>query len=232
MPNTLPDFEKEFFKQQKENNELIKDQVAQRNENMMRKIQTYCDKTGYDFDEVVKKINNDEMFAVTFATDPARQNLYENLAGDYIKSIEFIEDFQKLPHSGKDALYIVRGSVINGKTKSDSGGTTEAKSIDFYWEYKNKKFYAFHKYTRESGGAQDNQYNDMKSFIENANNSANQNHFFFAIADGAYFDTQNGQAGISKIENLKQLANNQRGVYALRLNELYDCLKQICGVDI
>ena len=212
MPNALPDFEKEFLEQQKQNNELVTDQVAQRNENMMKKIQTYCERTGYDFDDVVKKINSDEMFAITFATDPARQNLYENLAGDYIKSIEFITNFQKLPHSGKGAKYIIKGSVIDGETKSDSGGATEAKSIDFYWEYQDKKFYAFHKYTRESGGAQDNQYSDMKSFIENANNSANPTHFFFAIADGAYFDTQNGQAQISKIENLKQLANNQRGV--------------------
>ena len=229
MPNSLPNFEKEFSKQQQENNKLVQDQVAQENKGMMKKIQTYCERTGYDFDDVVRKINSDEMFAVTFATDPARQNLYEKLAGDYIKSIEFISQFKKLSYSGKDALYIIRGSVINGETKASSGGSTEAKSIDFYWEHKGKKFYAFHKYTRESGGAQDNQYNDMKSFIENANSSARQDHFFFAIADGAYFDTQNGQAGISKIENLKQLANNQRGVYALRLSELYELLKDMCG---
>ena len=229
MPNSLPNFEKEFSKQQQENNKLVQDQVAQENKDMIKKIQTYCDRTGYDFDDVVRKINSDEMFAVTFATDPARQNLYENLAGDYIKSIEFISQFKKLSHSGKDALYIIKGSVIDGETKASSGGSTEAKSIDFYWEYKDKKFYAFHKYTRESGGAQDNQYNDMKSFIENANSSAHKDHFFFAIADGEYFDTQNGQAGISKIENLKQLANNQRGVYALRLSELYELLKDMCG---
>ena len=230
MPKPLPNFEKEFSQQQKKNNQLVQDQVAQKEENMMKKIQTYCERTGYDFDKVIKKINTDEMFAVTFATDPARQNLYENLAGDYIKSIEFITNYKKLPHSGKDAKYIIKGSVIDGFTKTSSGGATEAKSIDFYWEHKNKKFYAFHKYTRESGGAQDNQYNDMKSFIDNANDSANQLHFFFAIADGAYFDTQNGQADISKIENLKQLANNQRGVYALRLSDLYDVLQHICSV--
>ena len=227
----LPNYEAEFLKQQSENNALVRDQVRQRDKNIMQKIQTFCERSGFDFDDVIQKINADEMFAYTFATDPARQNLFEKLAAEYIQCIGFISDFKKLPGSGANTMYIVNGSLIDGVHLSASGGATEAKSIDFFWKYKEKQFYAFHKYTRQSGGAQDNQYNDMKAFINNANSSTNQNYYFMAIADGEYFNTQNGKAGISKIENLKNLANNQRGVYAVRIEELYRLLKDICGAD-
>ena len=102
--------------------------------------------------------------------------------------------------------------------------------MNFYWECGEKKFYAFHKYTREGGGAQDNQYSDIKKFIENANASADTNTFFIAIADGEYFNMRDGQAGISKIENLKQMSNNQRGVFAVQIADVYDLLKSICGM--
>jgi len=204
--------------------------LNKKNKDMMQKIHTFCERSGFDFDDVVKKINSDAMFASTFATDPAKQNLFEKLAREYIQGIDFISDFKKLSHHGKEALYIVNGSLLGGDDLSRSGGSTEAKSIDFSWKYKDKKFYAFHKYTRQSGGAQDNQYNDMKAFINHANSSTKGNYYFIAIADGEYFNTQNGKAGVSKIENLKNMANNSMGVYAVRIEELYDVLKTICNV--
>ena len=144
--------------------------------------------------------------------------------------MSFISNYKKLPNAGNDAIYVINGSIIDGKTRAMTGGATDAKSIDFYWECGEKKFYAFHKYTREGGGAQDNQYSDIKKFIENANASADTNTFFIAIADGEYFNTRNGQAGISKIENLKQMSNSQRGVFAVQIADVYDLLKSICGM--
>lgn len=65
------------------------------------------------------------------------------------------------------------------------------KSIDFTWNYhykdKTLKFYATHKHTSEDGGAQDNQFNDVKEFNSNAMVCDDNNIYFFSITDGAYY---------------------------------------------
>ena len=95
----------------------------------------------------------------------------------------------------------------------------KSKSIDFYWECGSKKFYAFHKYTKDSGGHQDNQYRDLQVFIGEANTSGIKDSYFLAIADGDYYSTNNGRARTTKIERLKQIANG-KNVFAMTSDEL------------
>lgn len=47
----------------------------------------------------------------------------------------------------------------------------KAKTIDFEWDYKGYKIYASHKYTKDRGGAQDNQYKDLQEFIRQCRES-------------------------------------------------------------
>ena len=222
MPKELPDYEASFLEQLRKNRDLVKEQLAKREKGLIRKIHTYCKRFGYTAARVEDKIQSDELFASCFTKDPAKQNIFEKLAGEYIESIELISDYKTLPTDKKNAKYVIDGNVTEKK-----GGTSKAKSIDFQWTCADKNFYASHKYIREGGGAQDNQYPEIKTFIEQANYSEKETSFFFAITDGNYFDTKDGNR--TKIEKLKTLANNQRGVYALPLSELHEVLKYICG---
>ncbi len=230
MCNELPNYEEKFLEQCRINHGLVVSQVLQKDEGMVKKIITYCNKSGYDYDDVVRKIKEDKMFAFHFAKDPGKQNIFENLAGEYIEGIEFISNYRKLPSSGKKAKYIIEGSILDVVAKENAKATSETKSIDFYWEYNNKEFYALHKYTREGGGAQDNQYTDAKLFIKHANKSISPRRYFLAIVDGDYYDTWDSEAKSSKIENLKKESDKGNRVYALRIGELYELLKNICGL--
>ena len=145
---------------------------------MMVKIKNWAEKFNYDYEIIKKKILDDEIFACVFVKDPRKQNIYEKTAAKYISSIEGISEFKKLPNSGKNALYINKGVLCHNKKG-------ESKSIDFIWKFKDITFLASHKYTKDSGGGQDNQYNDIMHFLKNSRE--NQDYYFLAICDGPYY---------------------------------------------
>jgi len=68
----------------------------------------------------------------------------------------------------------------------------------------NKIEYYYAKYTNEEGGAQDNQYKDAVSFIDQANLYYKKNKFsdikFILILDGNYY--------IKKMNDIKKLINH------------------------
>ena len=99
------------------------------------------------------------------------------------------------------------------------GATAQAKTIDFFWKTGDLIVYASHKYTKSSGGAQDNQYKDLKDFISEANHSNLPKTIFLAIADGSYYSSKDSESGVSKLQRLKDLAN-RRNVFALTIAEL------------
>ncbi len=167
------------------------------------KIEKWCRKFGFDFNTVLEKAKNDYLFRAFFAKDPKKQNIYENYLIKYINSLEFVSDFQKLNSGGKSVLYIDRGVVRKG---SEYPHDKPAKSIDFFWTIKNQKgeiinFYTYHKYIEESGGAQDNQFNEIKKCIEIGRNGSQEiNRRIIFICDGAYFTDK-------KIKTLKNLVS-------------------------
>jgi hypothetical protein len=127
-----------------------------------------------------------------------------------------------LANGGKDALYLDRGMI---RKESDYFEDKPAKSIDFYWKTRdemNKEIecYAFHKYIEESGGAQDNQFFDIKNCIEKGRSSSpNPRLMIFFICDGEYFSPR-------KMETLKNLAGGQNFL-VLKSEELINHLTKI-----
>lgn len=170
------------------------------------KIEKWCRKFGFDFNEVLEKAKSDHLFRAFFAKDPKKQNIYESLVAQYLKSWELVSDFKKLSSSGKNALYVDRGNIRKGNEFSHH---KPAKSIDFFWTIKTKqgkiiRFYAFHKYIEESGGAQDNQFKEIKNCIEVGRNGSWETYqqvIFVCICDGNYFTEK-------KIKELKNLIGN------------------------
>ena len=223
MPKQPPDYEKEYAEALRRNHDYVISSLDAKDEDMFLKIDNFCAKHGFDRERVMKLMRTEEYFRAVFAIDPAKQKIHENTAAKFIESLSEIKDFKQLGHSD---MALFHGAVMPKKELKKLGGHGTAKTIDFSWTTKGKKIYASHKYTRESGGAQDNQYEDLKEFIREANFSDLSDTFFVAIADGDYYKMKDSSAGITKLEYLNKISN-QKNVFAMLISELEDWLAQL-----
>jgi len=210
-----PDFEKIYRRQLKENFAKLKI------EDVSVKIDTFCKRTGYSREEVSVEFHKNPMFRWWFVKDPKKQNIYERTAADYISRIPGVSKFKKY---GTNEMFVSSGGVFTQESFRKSGMHSSAKTIDFGWIYENTQFYAAHKYTKDSGGAQGNQYKDLISFIKEANNSSLADTIFLVIADGEFYNGNNGRANTTRIKHLKVMADNHK-TFALTTNELEEFLK-------
>lgn len=210
------DYKKKFQEKLKENIEEMR--AHQHDEAYIYKVKNFIEKFGLDEKEIMKKYEKDDIFALFFVKDPGKQSFHEKTAAAFIESlneklgIDMFQNFKNLPTSGKNTLFVSNGSVIDGETRK---GTSDGKSIDFYWEYNYKekklKFYASHKYTEGHGGAQDNQRNDVEDFMQGARRSKSLNEKFYAITDGEYYQNER--------EDLNETHGNSH-VKAITIDEL------------
>ncbi len=149
---------------------------------ILRRIQTYCGRSGYSRKEVHEKIKNDPMFAVHFAVEPRRQGLHEQAAAAWLKKIPGIAHFRTLPKSGKNDLR------LNSDGEIQQGGTSkESKSLDFAWKTGTMVFYAMHKYTKEGGGNQDSQHKEMIELLRKFMRCEDKKCALIVIVDGPYY---------------------------------------------
>ena len=156
---------------------------------LMRRIRTFCERFGFDEREVCEKIEDDFMFACCFAKDAKKTGFEEKEAERYLRMFpDIIRFFKTLPKSGKNAKYLDKnGSIITGKKP------TGIKSLDFTWIVGNThiRCFAAHKVTRESGGAQDHQRNELLRLLQSFSRSKDAKIALFAICDGPYYNEQN-----------------------------------------
>lgn len=215
-------YEKAYKKQILENVEQVLSEI---NGSQMRvKIKNWADKFGYDFEQIKNKIKNDEIFRCVFAKDPAKQNIYQNIAAQIIKSTKGVSEFKVLNSGGAKALYIINGSVFAGKDLTNKN--QNAKSIDFRFKYGKFSFFVSHKYTKSAGGAQDNQYKDVQEFLREARDSTLANTIFLAICDGDFYKHKDSKTGDeSKLKRLQRLTDN-RTTFAISIDELGEFLKK------
>lgn len=184
------------------------------------KIYNWAKKFKLKPSKIRQKIINDDIFALHYIIEPARQNFYEKLAADYIKKIPNVSNFKNLPNSGASALVVQSGSIFS-KKKAQSNAS---KTIDFEWDTYGYKCYASHKYTKDEGGAQDNQYNDLRNFMENSRQNNDDDIRFFAICDGAYYQHKDSN-GDTKIKILNRDFYKPDKLIALPIDNLFEHLK-------
>ncbi len=171
----------------RENAADVPRQVADKEEGMMKRIGTYCRRFGYQAGRVIEKITGDDMFAAHFTKNPTKQGMHEKIAAEYLREIECINDFETLPKGGNESLFInARGEILRRGDKSQTSAQ-DSKSLDFRWKTGGYVCCASHKYTHESGGAQDHQFRDQKRFLENFQKHGNPQAVCFAVCDGAYY---------------------------------------------
>ncbi len=216
------DYKKAYEAAYRKNVELVIKDAETGQLDIDRKIENFCENFGFTKQEVIEQICTNKIVAALFAKNPNTQNFYEKLAAEYISRIPGVMKFENLPNT---ALVVCNGGVIERKELKKTGGQSNAKTIDFKWEYKGNTFYAAHKYTKQSGGAQDNQYRDLIAFIKEARNCSLPATYFVAIADGEYYGTKNGHVDKTRMENLQ--SHCTANVFACRINELQNVMDGI-----
>ena len=205
------------------NSKEVRKDILNNDRGMEIKISNYSEKYNIPKKFLIHQILKDPLFANQFAKDPAKQSIHQKTAGKYIESINCVEDFEQLPASGENAAYICRDGQLHIGSKPSGD---KVKSIDFHWFFDGKEYYAAHKYTKDEGGAQDNQYNDLVEFLINAAKSNYENIYFLAIGDGAYYQRSTNDNGVSyknRIDYMNQTYSNEHAI-AITTNELEDYL--------
>lgn len=179
-----PDYENVRKERLQENIKNVEMEVLSKDKNMETKIKNYAEKYGRDVEFVKRKILSDPVFAEQFAIDPSKQRIDEKTCIDFLKTIPNIKKVTPLPVSkDNNALYIKDGKI--GTIKELDKGNS--KSIDVKFEYNDITYYCALKYTKDNGGAQDNQCDDAEDFLENASTANIKNVRFLAILDGPYY---------------------------------------------
>jgi len=176
------DYEGEIKKKRLENIQRVQREARNPQKQLFEKINNFRERhsNSWTNDELIEKIKTDEIFAAVFAVDPAKQNLYENLAADFIRNIDGVENFINLPNQTK--MFVVNGEITSIRSN-------EVKSIDFTWNVGEYTIYSSHKYTGTgTGTAQKHQYFEQRNFMRNCLDSKDPHVIFLAICDGPYYE--------------------------------------------
>ena len=183
-----PDYDKIEQKLWWKHGNEVRDLLENQDPGLLRRIQTFSDRFGFDETEVCEKIKTDFMFACWFAKNATRTGFHEKEAEKYLCMFPgLIKSFRGLPATGNNAKYINQmGNIITGKKPSG------IKSLDFMWIAGDThiKCFAAHKFTREPGGSQDHQRNELIRLLQMFQNCNENNIALFAICDGPYYDAR------------------------------------------
>ena len=213
------DYEKLYKEALRYNVKNVKEDL--RTGKLEQKIKNFCEKFDMAEKEVLGQIKSNKVVACLFAIDPNKQNFYETTAAGFIEEIPGVNGFNK--HCNK---VIAKGGVLTTNAELKASDTASAtKEINFEWRFGGLQFYAYHKYTKEEGGAQDNQRRRLQTFIEGSNTTRLGKTHFIAIADGEYYQLTSKHQ-VRRIDELKQSAQSER-VHVCTINELEEILKQI-----
>ena len=183
-----PDYDRAEQKLREKNKNEVRDLLDKQDSGLLKKISTFANRFGYSEETVCKKIEEDPMFACCFAKDPGKMKVHEKTAATYLGMFpDLIRSFSSLPAGGKRAKYINQtGDIITGQ-KPDG-----IKSLDFTWVAGDTDIICFaaHKFTRESGGHQDNQFNELIRLLQAFKGCNDKTIALFAICDGPYYNAR------------------------------------------
>ena len=183
-----PDYDRAEQELWEKNKSEVKNLLDKQDSGLLKKIRTFVNRFGYDEETVCKKIEEDPMFACFFAKDPGKMKVHEKAAETYLGMFpDLIRSFSPLSAVGKKAKYINEtGGIITGKKPAG------IKSLDFTWIAGDTGIVCFaaHKFTRESGGNQDNQFNELIRLLQAFKSCNDKKIALFAICDGPYYDAR------------------------------------------
>ena len=221
QPNRL-DFEALEHQQNLHNLAEMEGEIRQMSERLRTRILHYAeqfDVAEADFWRDLRANPNGPLAAV-LAREARRQNIHERAAADYVEQLPNINEFTNLPSSGPNACYInANGQIVTGRQLA--GAPRPSKSIDFRWRTGAVTCYAAQKYTREGGGNQDNQFNEVQALLQNFLPRLNNHTALFVLVDGPYYTV----ARLNQLRGLVRLQDPRS--YVASVNELVPILQEI-----
>lgn len=161
-------------------------------------------------DDTLNKIHSgDAITCMLYLKDPLKQNIAEKSQIEYLQL--------------KTGFYVqklnTRELSLNSSGRIIEGNVQGIKSIDFIIQARHK-YYGFLKYTKENGGAQDNQYNDALHFIEAAINNQDSNTYFLIGLDGDYYQKIKRNYKASSLTRLQNLFSKKINICINTTDEL------------
>ena len=167
-----------------------------RSENFREKNMTEIERDEKSVEDILEDIKTNMMTRAFFRKTTTRQNIGEITQIEWIK--RFVPDITKL-NANVGGKYISGGEmhVVASKVDRPENST---KTFDTYSASTNT--YGVLKLTKQAGGSQDNQYNDVKSFIRHivsyfeANLESTEKFKFYL--DGAYY-TSNKRSELNRM---------------------------------
>ena len=197
---------------------------------LREKIANAADRYGLTRREIVDALKACAVLRHYFAKDPTRQSMHENAAAEFIQKIRGVRKFEQ---ARSEVKFVAGGRVVDRAElralRAADSALRHSKGVDFAWTFGGRMFYAYHKHTGAEGGAQDNQYNDLKVFVREAAESGDAGAVFIAFCDGPYYLRRNGVAEKSRVASLKEMAKSaKRGnVFVMRTEELPEFLRNL-----
>lgn len=191
-----------------------------------KRVSTFIDRFGYDFDAVVNKISEDNMFAAHFAKEPRRTGFHEKLAATWIENnIKNISNFSVLPKGGANALKVTSDGNIESETKNKK---FPGKSLDFQWKVGIFQFYCSHKYTKEGGGNQDSQYKEVVELMKRFQQCQLNNVVLVVIVDGQYYNASENK----RLNELVKLEKDRMPKsFAIQIQDLQNVISQFSTIE-
>lgn len=190
-------------------------------------IDAFAQRTGQEPEVLWIEFQEASSLRSFVAKDPRKQNAHEKIAQAWISQIPGISDFQKLPSTGPDALYVHQGIVLRFSELPNNNNTV--KSIDFTFKLKVgtnvRTYYAPHKHTQGPGGSQLNQHKDLLHFLTHASALTREmGRRFIALADGNFYTIPRGTSCF--MEDLQKMCAATSFCQAMSCAELTTYLSQ------
>lgn len=201
----------------------VKEEASTR---LQKRITLMINRFDFDREEILKKIEEDDMFATYFATEPRRTGVHQKIASEWLEKINEIIDFNVLPSSGENSLKVTSdGEVVLVRETRDLPG----KSLDFQWKMRNQNndiitCYAMHKYTKEGGGNQDSQFKEMQELMKRYQNNTDPKTALLIIVDGEYYNKK-------KMQKLDFGTRKGRHMYACHIEGVPEKIQKIINEE-
>lgn len=144
---------------------------------------TESERSIYTEEVILERIRTDPLTRAQFRKDPTRQTIHEQTQIEWIQK-NLYADCVKLP-AAKGGTYFDGFRMQTTHPRP----TTATKTLDIHSP--SAHMYGVLKYTTVAGGAQDNQYRDVKHFIQQMRGYLEANpaapELFLLYLDGAYY---------------------------------------------
>ena len=215
------DFESLEREVNRQNLLAVKEEISNRSSRLRKRILHFSEQFGIPEHRYWAALDADPMgpLASTLAREARRQNIHEKHAADFIKNMNHVSNFEKLPATGSNALYLNRdGQFV---TRSQLGRAPKpSKSLDFQWNTKGIRCLAAQKYTKEGGGNQDSQFNELELLLRNFVQRTYNGMALFILVDGAYYteDRLNLLRGLVRLQPPRSYVESVNSLQSLLLN--------------